>query len=340
MGGKDVAEAGMGKVSAESASPWGTRHRRPSPSACLSRGKGLGKNEDGIKSHVRVAKKEETQGIGFRADAVNAQTWANSLLSGVPAGRIGGSAAVTLDSSSSDDSSSSSDDGSPGKAGTKRRRTPAAAAPTASNSRAGSSTAATVGIPAAPFGDAPSFEELFAATGGARLGMRARAAQPGKIARAEHGGSSSNKSAGRGGGDEGAPAPAPEVDKAAQRAAKRAAKDAKRAAAAGELAAAEEEAGLTRDVEAKAAKKAAKEARRAAKAAAKEEGVCAPVPEPTGGSARGESLAAAAARHRPRTRSFDSAPQLPESAAEPEAVPVVGTGGGSKREKKEKKHKK
>ena len=134
------------------------------------RGKGLGKNEDGIKTHVRVAKKEEAEGIGFKASSAT-PAWSMPLLGngGLAPGRIGGDAAVTLSSSDSDDSDA--DGAARRAAGSKRRRSPGG----------GASALPSV------FGEAaaPTFEELFAATGGARLGMRARADQPGKIARAE-----------------------------------------------------------------------------------------------------------------------------------------------------------
>lgn len=226
------------------------------------KGKGLGKNEDGIKTHVRVTKKEESLGVGFRVDAVNTQTWAQSMqASCTPPGRIGGSAAVMLDTSSDD--TSSDDGGVPAGKGSKRRREAATPASIA--------VAATVGIPLSAYGDAPSFEDLYAATGGARLGMRARAEQPGKIARAEH--------------------------------AKSSARVGKVTGSSSEISVAAEELAINSKAArrlARSEKRAAKESKRAAKLLLR---------EARADATAKELLVTAASR--PRTRSFDSRPSEP-----------------------------
>ena len=133
------------------------------------RGSGLGKEEQGATSHIRVSKKEETEGLGFKKDVGDAGwgdqwgAWSAAFEQGGP---IGGSAAVRGDSDSDSDSDSSAGSGNAAAPVGRRKRQRADVA-------GGSS------------GGPPSFEALFAATGGARLGMRARREQPGKLQRAE-----------------------------------------------------------------------------------------------------------------------------------------------------------
>jgi hypothetical protein len=128
-------------------------------------GKGLGKAEDGVTTHVRVKKKEDTAALGYVAppggDAAAQDWWsvdpfaAAAAAAGVKSGR----------KSKATKSGRSSGGGGDG-----------------AGSGSGSGAAAVPGVPAGS--DVQDFYAgLFAATGGARLGMRARRDQPGKVAR-------------------------------------------------------------------------------------------------------------------------------------------------------------
>jgi Pin2-interacting protein X1 len=118
-----------------------------------SEGKGLGKNEDGIAKHIKVAKREDAAGLGteaVKAEAVNAsETWWHDDFSH-HLKKFGLSKTN-------------------GKKSSKKRNL--SVADDSEKNVEGSAM--------------PSYAELFAATGGARLGMRARAKQPGKHARTE-----------------------------------------------------------------------------------------------------------------------------------------------------------
>ena len=106
-----------------------------------SEGKGLGKEEDGMTTHLRVKKKEDNSALGYvkPPDGAIAQDW----WAVDPVKAAAGKGAISV-------------------------ATTGAAVP---------------GVPAGM--DAQEFYAgLFAATGGARLGMRARRDQPGKVARA------------------------------------------------------------------------------------------------------------------------------------------------------------
>lgn len=152
-----------------------------------SEGQGLGKNASGMKSHIKVEQKKDTRALGYKPDQHSwaDQWWLSSFDYGsATAGKIGGKAAVSMDSgddsdsdsdssviSDSSDSSVSSDEDS-----RKRNRD--------------SSDAEPIGDVVDKYQSNPNFiqdyyAKLFKATGGARLGMRARRAQPGKWERAE-----------------------------------------------------------------------------------------------------------------------------------------------------------
>ena len=97
-----------------------------------SEGKGLGKSEQGVTSHVRVKKREEAAGIGANEpEKMDDQWWHN----------VYNSAAASVPT---------------GKKKKKKKKGALAKAP-------------------------PTDEELFAACGGARLGMRARGSCNGKL---------------------------------------------------------------------------------------------------------------------------------------------------------------
>ena len=148
-----------------------------------SKGKGLGKKEDGMVTYVKVAKKEDNAALGFKeAESVksNEQWYFGDPFSSAS---VGGKAAVKLQAGrDSDDSDASSVSSASRGSGGKRPRP--ASAPAAAGDTVELSAAA---FPGAPQGhDVQDFyKKLFKATGGARLGMRARRDQPGKWDRAE-----------------------------------------------------------------------------------------------------------------------------------------------------------
>jgi Pin2-interacting protein X1 len=116
-------------------------------------GKGLGKDESGAVTHVRVKKKDDTLALGYVKPVADAPpAWwsvdpfkAASAAAGGSGGGGGAAAARSDDAAAAD------------------------------------------GLPGVPAGvDVQDFyAKLFEATGGARLGMRARRDQPGKVKRAE-----------------------------------------------------------------------------------------------------------------------------------------------------------
>ena len=111
-------------------------------------GKGLGKDESGATTHVRVKKKDDTLALGFVKPAVDAPPawWSVDPFKAASSTGGGGSGAAPRDDAAAAD-----------------------------------------GLPGVPAGvDVQEFyAKLFEATGGARLGMRARRDQPGKVKRAE-----------------------------------------------------------------------------------------------------------------------------------------------------------
>ena len=234
------------------------------------KGKGLGKKEDGIVAHVRVAKKDDTAALGFKA--AEAAKSNDQWFFGDPfaVGRIGGKAAVARAEASDDSSDSGSGAGSGsegggggvgGGGGKRARATEAGVAPESVELNAAA-------FPGAPEGgDVQAlYKKLFKATGGARLGMRARRDQPGKWDRAEAK-AAADKAAAKASAEEaaagaeaaGAEAAGGADDCDAGDGGKRARKEARRAA--------REE---RKRLEEKAAKKARKREKREAKGAASE----------------------------------------------------------------------
>jgi hypothetical protein len=117
----------------------------------LIRGQGLGKKEDGMVAHLRIDKKKDAGGVGIEAVALAERDQTNVWWHDAFAGTlknidVGGKSKKKAKKDKEKKSSKALDDG------------------------------------VAP----PSFEELFKATGGARLGMRARRKQTGKLERADH----------------------------------------------------------------------------------------------------------------------------------------------------------
>jgi len=121
-------------------------------------GKGLGKNEDGMASHIKQKKKEDLAGLG--ADKTTEFVVDSTLKGGAKTSITGGNDNWWHDAFASKLASLGAKD--------KKKRH--------KRDREGKSEKSL-----AP----PTMEELFAATGGARLGMRARADQTGKFARSE-----------------------------------------------------------------------------------------------------------------------------------------------------------
>lgn len=168
-------------------------------------GKGLGKAEQGMTTHIKAKKKDDTNAIGYDAvkQGVTQDLWMKSMnvFNGMKAAPIGGKAAV-----SAADSDSESEDEKPRKAKAARKRarddsdsdsssdSDSDAAPAFRIDRKGGAKA-TGGMSsqdaAAALNDPDQaqdfYKSLYEATGGARLGMRARAKQSGKWSRAEQG---------------------------------------------------------------------------------------------------------------------------------------------------------
>lgn len=129
-------------------------------------GSGLGAASQGITSHLRITKKSDVlAGVGAARSGTDAAAfatdswWAGAYAAGAAA-RIGGNVVEAYS-----DSDSSRD----------------------CISRDGSTTAmpSVGGTSAIAMSSGVDFDALFRATGGARLGMRAHRAQPGKLRRAE-----------------------------------------------------------------------------------------------------------------------------------------------------------
>jgi len=116
------------------------------------RGQGLGKMEDGMVAHLRTEKKVDAGGVGIEAVALaereQTNVWWHDAFSG---------ALKNLD-----------------VGGKKKKK---AKKPKTEGREEAQSSA---GL------EPPSFDELFKATGGARLGMRARRRQTGKLERSDH----------------------------------------------------------------------------------------------------------------------------------------------------------
>ena len=123
-------------------------------------GKGLGKNEDGMATHIKQKKKEDVAGLG--ADKTTDFVVDSTLKGGAKTSITGGNDNWWHDAFSSKLKSLNNK-----KKDKKRKR--------------GDEDDDAEAVADAP----PSMEDLFKATGGARLGMRARADMSGKFQRAE-----------------------------------------------------------------------------------------------------------------------------------------------------------
>ena len=114
-------------------------------------GKGLGKNETGISKHIKATKKDDNSGLGLESvisEEVTENWWHDAF--------------------------------------SKQLKTFLPCS-TGKKQKSKKSGRLSKNFPASDTEAPPSYAELFAATGGARLGMRARASQKGKILRTEGG---------------------------------------------------------------------------------------------------------------------------------------------------------
>eukprot|EP00606_Chrysophyceae_sp_TOSAG23-5_P001217 GSChrysophyteH2.ASY1.ANO1.265.1 assembled CDS len=133
-----------------------------------SEGSGLGKNSDGMKEHIKTKKRADEAGLGTeKAAAENGPEeiwWLNSIGAGLKA------------LNKKKDKKKDKKDKKNKKEGRKSKK----------RARSNSDS---------DDGNEPSMADLFAATGGARLGMRARADQKGKLLRVEKADYDTNASA-------------------------------------------------------------------------------------------------------------------------------------------------
>ena len=158
----------MGKTMNEnSGSKISSFARRQMEKMGWTEGKGLGKNEDGMSEHIRQKKKDDTAGLGVSesTDFVVDTTVKGSAKTSI----TGGNDNWWHDAFASNLKSLNK------KKDKKKQKRGGGAAGEAS------STAQDDNEVEAP----PTLEELFKATGGVRLGMRARADQSGKFRRGE-----------------------------------------------------------------------------------------------------------------------------------------------------------
>lgn len=156
-------------------------------------GQGLGKNEDGMAKHIIITKREDNMGLGLdnskAADSVQEQWWHNSFSQtlAIFSSNIQGS-------DSDDDSKNKKKGKKKDKKNKKDKKTSKKEKATASSennevnndekksSKKRKREEETSGLGTT---DSINYDELFKATGGARLGMRARREQKGKILRTE-----------------------------------------------------------------------------------------------------------------------------------------------------------
>lgn len=120
-------------------------------------GQGLGKNSDGSTTHIKVTKKEESSGLGLDKEtseklSATEHWWHDDFASTLAAFKPKGLKEDKKKDKKKEKKEKRKEE--------KKKRKLEASSP-------------------------PSYEELFAATGGARLGMRARAKQTGKLLRTE-----------------------------------------------------------------------------------------------------------------------------------------------------------
>lgn len=155
-------------------------------------GEGLGKEKQGLKSHIKVVKKLESSGLGLdeSTKVLQSQTehwWHDDFSNHLKQFKIGNKSIDSISKSKSnkkkknkrklDETLSSTtydDDDKVNDLETDDKNS--------SSKKSKKKSKVTTDLPSS---GPPSYEELFKATGGARLGMRARAKQDGKHKRTE-----------------------------------------------------------------------------------------------------------------------------------------------------------
>jgi len=170
---KTMAKMGSGVSEARSA-PVSDMARKAMLKMGWTEGAGLGKNSDGMASHIKVKKREESAGLGTETaaaeDGPKENWWMDALGAGLKAMNKKSSDKKRADKRKS---KAEADEGGEEAHKDKKRR----------KERKEKKDKKDKGPQQA--GNTPTFAELFAATGGARLGMRARAEQKGKLLRVE-----------------------------------------------------------------------------------------------------------------------------------------------------------
>lgn len=156
-------------------------------------GQGLGKNETGISKHIVISKREDNVGLGVdnskSASAVQDQWWHNSFSRTLASINITVSDSEGEDDGEKKSKKSKKDKKKDKKEKKKRSRDTSEENENSDNEDSNTKKKKRKDKVSANFTAVPSeticYEELFKATGGARLGMRARREQKGKIMRTE-----------------------------------------------------------------------------------------------------------------------------------------------------------
>lgn len=147
-------------------------------------GMGLGKNESGMSKHIVIEKREEKSGIGSEKidiEETNENWWHDAFSSNLRTFKVKIEKSKKEKKSKKDKKDKKS---KKEKRDKKRKRD--------GTENENETTVETISYEyeeiskSKTFSEPPSYEELFRATGGARLGMRARMRQTGKIKRTEN----------------------------------------------------------------------------------------------------------------------------------------------------------
>jgi Pin2-interacting protein X1 len=158
-------------------------------------GQGLGKNEDGMAKHIVITKREDNMGLGLdnskAADSVQEQWWHNSFSKTLAnfTSSMQGSDSDSDDSSKKNKKKKDKKKNKKEKKSSKDKKKSKKSSDDPDNSNSQESKGSKKRKREEEFvSEEPgsiNYDELFKATGGARLGMRARREQKGKILRTE-----------------------------------------------------------------------------------------------------------------------------------------------------------
>eukprot|EP01033_Poteriospumella_lacustris_P001131 gene1132-827_t len=158
-------------------------------------GQGLGKNEDGMAKHIVITKREDNMGLGLdnskAADSVQEQWWHNSFSKTLAnfTSSMQGSDSDSDDSSKKNKKKKDKKKNKKEKKSSKDKKKTKKSSDDPDNSNSQESKGSKKRKREEEFvSEEPgsiNYDELFKATGGARLGMRARREQKGKILRTE-----------------------------------------------------------------------------------------------------------------------------------------------------------